>query len=55
MPRSAGLFILLILFSHMADCQLILTVAGDGRPGFGGDGGEAISAELNEGTVVVVR
>jgi len=47
MLRSVGLLLLLLLFSEVADCQLILTVAGDGRPGFGGDGGEAISAALN--------
>ena len=46
MFRSVGLLLLLFLFSGVADCQLILTVAGDGRPGFSGDGGEAIAAEL---------
>ena len=47
MLRSAGLFILLILLGRVADCQLILTAAGDGRAGFSGDGGDAIAAELS--------
>ncbi|HEY4288067.1 MAG TPA: gliding motility-associated C-terminal domain-containing protein [Puia sp.] len=47
MLRSAVLLLFLILFSRVADCQLILTVAGDGRPGFSGDGGNAVSAQLS--------
>lgn len=47
MFRSVGLSILPLLFGLAANCQLILTVAGNGQAGFSGDGGNALDAQLN--------
>lgn len=38
--------ILSVLFSLAANCQLIITVAGNGQAGFSGDGGNALAAQL---------
>ena len=45
--KPAGIFLSLLLVSSFCFAQTITTVAGTGEPGYGGDGGSAVMAQLN--------